>query len=364
MASSRRTAANTVAALLKSEPYLFSFVQAVRILERSSNDHWAEGCLGHDNLPKNECVRLVGYAARSFPPAEVVNLENIPVEPDGRSLAKLTVAFMGLFGPSGVLPYHDTQRLIDAGIKENPERDFLDMFNHRVLSLYYRASTKYRLPFAYEIAYRDTSPDHDAMTRAFYAVSGMATDGLRGRLEYRDELAIEFAGLLAQQSKNAISLQRMLEAYFKLTVAILQFVGQWVFLSAENQSEMPSQRLPAGKNCILGESFILGERIWDVSAKFRLRLGPLSLEQFDAFLPGSRKLTELSQMTQFYAGRQYDFDVQLVLSAAQVPRIHLGEHSRLGFNTWLITEQPVDDVSDAIFCYSGLPCKQLSANAA
>ncbi|MCA9195430.1 MAG: type VI secretion system baseplate subunit TssG [Planctomycetales bacterium] len=363
MASTRRSSENTVTGLLKDEPYLFSFIQAVRLLELGLNDTWLTRRLGHDNLPTVELLRFAGYVARSFPPAEVIDMRETKTAPDQPKSFQLTVGFMGLFGPSGVLPHHDTQRLIDAGTKNNPERDFLDIFNHRILSLYYRASTKYRLSFSYEAAYRQSSPDQQPTSRAFFATAGMATEGLRHRLEFPDELAVEFCGAFSTRSKNSTSLQQMLEFYFQLPCRVQQFVGNWVYLSAENKSEMPGMNLPEGRNCSLGQSFILGERIWDISGKFRIRIGPLNYAQFAGFLPGSRPLIELAQLIQFYVGMQYEFDIQLVLQAAQVPQSRLGQYSRLGFDSWLISRQPSQDADQAIIRQSGLPTRQCSTAA-
>lgn len=339
---------------LRKEPHLFSFVQAVRLLEQAAGERWSESRIGHDNLPSKESLRIVAQVARSFAPAEVVGL-NDEETADEETRQKLTVAFMGLFGPSGVLPYHDTQRLIDTGTRKNPERDFLDMFNHRILSLFYRASTKYRIPFSFESTYGKAQSQADAVTHAFYAVAGMATPGLQNRLECHDEFYIQFSGFHRQQTKNAISLQSMLGSYLELPVEVLQFVGEWVFLSAENRSEMPSTSVPVGSNCALGSSFILGERVWDISGKFRVRIGPLTLAEFDKLLPGSQLLTQLAQITRMYVGKQYNFDIQLILRHDQVPPIKLSERGQLGWNTWLTSHTPAADAADAVFEHSGLP---------
>ncbi len=365
MASSRRSAKNSVKQQLQSQPFRFSFVQACRLLEQICTQQ-GRGCqsVGFDALPREESVRFSALASRCFPPSEVARLSLPDAAGDATvSPPKLTVTFMGLFGPSGVLPHHDTQRIIDAGNKKNPERDFLDLFNHRLLSHFYRASTKYRVPFAFEATYARPSETENVVTRALYSLAGMGTAGLRRRLEIADELAIEFGGLLGMHPKNPVSLQRMLQSYLELAVAVEQFVGEWRFLSKENKSQMPSGKM-LGQNCALGAEFILGERVWDVSGKFRIKLGPLTKQQFASFLPGTRQLVEVAQFTQLYAGNQFDFDIQLELLADEVPAIQLGEQSMLGFNTWLFAEQPRENKSDAVFVQSGLPLENRISHAA
>jgi type VI secretion system protein ImpH len=358
MASKSRSAKHSVREQLKSQPYRFSFVQACRLIELISRRQGQNlHPIGEDSLPSEECVRIAAQPSRSFPSAEVAAISNLDrdVSEDSGEPPKITVTFMGLFGPSGVLPQHDTQRIIDAGNKKNPERDFLDVFNHRIVSHFYRASIKYSIPFAFEATYCKPGTPENTVTSSLYAIAGMGTPGLRQRLEIVDELAIEFAGLLGHTPKNAISLQRMLGSYFDLTVEVQQFVGQWMYLSAENKSEMPTRGMMLGQNCELGLTFILGERVWDIAGRFRIKLGPLTRVQFESFLPGSQNLIKVAQLVQLYVGQQFDFDVQLELLADEVPATSLGEDSRLGYNSWLFAVQPIENKCDAVLSQSGQP---------
>lgn len=397
MASPKRTATTSLKLRLHAEPFRFSFVQAVRIIEQTAAlENSPKRPVGGNALPDQECIRFEAHLSRSFAPSEVVKIRepgvelassqvlagknpdsseqttldaeveqtNLPEPQDDPTAPVLTIAFMGLFGSSGVLPHFDTQRLIDAGRKVRTERDFLDLFNHRICSLFYRASTKYRMPFAYEQTYCGNPDPDNVVSTALYALAGMGTPGLRGRLEFADEVSIEFAGLFGQQPPNAISLQRMLASYYGFEIRIEQFVGQWLELSAENRSAMPTPQRPLGQNCQLGRTFVVGDRVWDIASKFRICLGPLSLAQFDSFLPGSRQLRELAQMVRLYSGNQFDFDVQLELLAAEVPETQLGAASQLGLNTWLLSSPPEDNKTDAIFFHSGFPESNSASNAA
>ncbi|MCA9227115.1 MAG: type VI secretion system baseplate subunit TssG [Planctomycetales bacterium] len=372
MASARRGSKNPVIEQLHAEPYRFSFVQAVRLLQQA-NREGDEGrhAIGTDALPEAERVRITAQVARSFAASEVTGLKKSSTDKrTGRKIpTQLTVGFMGLFGPSGVLPHHDTQRIIDIGTKKNFERDFLDVFNHRILSFFYRASVKYRVGFAYEANYRRSAKkrgldDHNGVTRALYSIAGMGTGGLHNRLEFPDELTIEFAGAFGLQPKNAVNLERMLASVLGLPVVVSQFAGQWMVLSDENRSEMPTRQTPLGQNCALGESMILGDRVWDISGKFRICVGPLNLQQFESLLPDTKNLARLAQIVRLYAGIQFDFDVQLELAADAVPASQLGGNTRLGLNSWLFCQQPTENKIDAVFQHDGLPSREREGEAA
>src|SRR5205823_13853319 len=106
-------------------------------------------------------------------------------------------------------------------------------------------------------------------------------EGPRERVLARiDELALlHYGGFLSHRPRCAVSLEAMLRDFFQLPVQVRQFQGQWLQLGPENQS-----RLGAANNH-LGLNVVAGERVWDVQSKFRVRLGPLSPEDFTAFLP-------------------------------------------------------------------------------
>lgn len=366
MAAALRNQEPDLATLVQREPFRFSCLQVLRLLRQAeeARGHPA-GEFGGDAHPDEELVRIGGCPTRTFPATEVLQVLPLPEDPDGapRPKYQIAVSFMGFYGPSGVLPQHDTQRIIDGvprtGDRGVPagsaEKDLLDLFTHRVLSLFCRAGTKYRIPFAYERTYRvpDTVPD--LFTTAVWSLAGLGTRGLRGRQVPPDEVAIEFAGFFSHWPRNAQSLRQMLESWFGVAVGLEQFVGQWMQLPGDVRSAMPDRRNPLGANCALGQSFILGSRIWDVQGKFRLGLGPLTRAEFDRFLPGQSDLTSLAQLARLYAGIQFDFDVQLELLAAEVPACGLSGSARLGQNSWLLSRPSSGNRADTILRVDGAP---------
>ena len=190
---------------------------------------------------------------------------------------------------------------------------------------------------------------YDPFSLYLFDLIGMGTGGLRGRLEVDDEALLFYAGLLAQHPRSVSALEGLLRDYFGVGVQVVQFMGEWLPLSPENRS-----RLHAGDvNTALGVSTIAGNRVWDQQAKFRVRVGPLTYAGFCAFLPSGSAFRPLVELIRFSAGQEYDFDVQLILKAPEVPRCRLGDVGasapRLGWSTWLKTAEFADDAEDAIF---------------
>jgi len=146
---------------------------------------------------------------------------------------------------------------------------------------------------------------------------------------------------------------------------IRQFQGQWLHLEPSSRSRLDGE---VGNN-ELGISAVAGDRVWDTQSKFRVRLGPLSYDQFLNFLPDRDPVPDrktfflLVHLVCLYVEPTLDFDVQLVLKAAEVPECRLTGAgtfgARLGWNTWLLTQPMPDDADDValegeeVLCING-----------
>jgi type VI secretion system protein ImpH len=337
MATPGRGADPPLEQVLFEEAYRFDFFQAVRLLERLQRDRVPVG-----GKPGREVARFKARASFSFPPSAIHHL-NRPEGPDGT--ATMTVAFMGLTGPLGVLPICYTELVLErlrAG--DRSLATFLDLFHHRMVSFFYRAWEKYRPAVAYERG-------HDPFTQYLFHLIGLGRESgpLRQRHSFADEGLLSYSGLFAQRHRPAVVLEALLGEYFGLPIAVLQFVGQWLRLDPADRSIVGA----SGAHNALGRSFILGERVWDEQGKFRLRVGPLSFEQFQEHQPDRPAFRALAEMARLFVDAEFDFDVQLVLKAEEVPASRLssdpGAGARLGRYAWLKSREFQRDVDDAVF---------------
>ncbi len=366
---------------LINDPWKFDFFQAVRLVEQCTAERMLyDGgtpvhAVGHDDPPDKELLRFRALASHTFPSGEIASISPLVADDDADRLLRfeMVVPFFGLTGPSGVLPHHYTQLLIDRiRLHDFALRDFLDIFNHRLTSLFYRAWEKYRFSVGYEKKSWQVRTQElhepvreDARIALFehclYALIGMGTPGLRNRLEPGDEAFLYYGGLFAHRPRNASSLQRMLEDYFELPVTVQQFQGQWLYLDPPDQSSLPSREVLHGLNARLGVDTLVGERVWSVQDKFRVRIGPLDYGSFCRFMPTGDRLTPLAQLTRMYVGPEFDFDVQPVLRASDVPPTQFAAEEpripRLGWNTWLLSRPTLEDRDDAVFASEGNPTR-------
>jgi type VI secretion system protein ImpH len=336
---------------LRAAPERFDFIQAVRILERAAQraaiDSGGEipALVGFDHDPRRESMLLRTVMELAFPSTEVLQFDDAGRKPE------LTVTLMGLNGVSGVLPSHYSRLVLEAfRDKNSAPRDFLDMFNHRALSLFVRAAEKYRLPLAFE---RAGSRGKDSISTMLFALVGMRGSALQRRQAIPDETLVFYAGHFAQHSRTAGGLRRMLSEYFARPVGIKQFQGHWANLLTGEQTRLGGSVADSRRYATLGVNAMLGSRVWDVQGSFRVQLGPLNYTQFKSFMPGAEQMAQLAALTRTYVGPALSFDVQVTLKASEVPGLVLSNNKeagrRLGWNTWLPTRGARGDAGEAIF---------------
>lgn len=316
-------AASEVAEKLRREPFSFDFFQAVRLLERFLPERTSVGQFAHPNA---EGARFAAHPSLAFPASQIQAMD---WPPDGR--VRMVVNFMGLTGPLGVLPNPYTSLIIErmrGG--DYSSRDFLDVFNHRIISLFYRAWRKYRFDVACE------QGERDLFSRHLLSLLGLGTDGLRDRQAVSDESLIYYAGLLSQRPRSAQGLKQILEDYFEVPVAIEQFAGSWYRLDRETQCRLSEENSDSGE---LGLGAVVGDEVWNQQSKVRVVLGPLSLERYADFLPDGQSWETLRAWVRFYSNDEWDFEVKLILEREQVPACTLGAEGtsgpQLGWVSWV-----------------------------
>jgi type VI secretion system protein ImpH len=331
----------------------FEFFQAVRLLARLLPERKP---VGSSAKPGEEFVRFAQMGSCPDPkeaqlsmafPASAVHAIDCDGNTDDRAL--MTTAFFGLTGTQGVLPLCYTEWMIARrAAKDTTLAAFLDLFHHRLTSLFYRAWEKHHPAVLYELAAaRAQKPD--PITQYLFDLIGMGTAGLRSRLRVADESLLRYGGLIAQRPLSAPSLRGVLRDYFSVPVEIEQCAGDWYRLEDADCCYLA----PDSMRNQLGEAAFLGDEVWDQQSLFRIRIGPLPLERFLEFLPNGSAMAKLVDLTTFLVGQALAFDVQVVLRAEDVPCARLADEGedapRLGWIGWLKTAEFESAADDAVF---------------
>jgi type VI secretion system protein ImpH len=321
---------------LASDAHSFEFFQAVTLLQRLRSDLRP---VGGFSSPADEVVHFGVNPRLAMPASEIQKLEVVDDGP-----ARMMVNFMGLTGPMGVLPYTYSELILErARAKDYSLASFLDIFNHRAISLFYRAWQKSRFPVTYSAGKRDL------FTQYLLDLVGLGTAGLRDRQEIEDEALLHYISLVAMQARSAEALQQILADYFEVPVEIQQFTGAWYSLDRSTQCAMTEDESPSRQ---VGTGAVVGDAVWDRQGRVRIRIGPLTMERYNDFLPKGSAYAAIRAITRFFSNQCLDFEVQLVLERSQVPDIQLDLDSkspaRLGWVSWAKTAPLGVDPDDTI----------------
>lgn len=322
---------------LREEPCSFEFFQAMRLLALLQPGREPAGRFSH---PQREIVRIGVYPSLSFPASEIQSLVF-----QERSAPKMTVNFIGLIGPLGLLPRYYTELIIErTRARDHAMLDFLDIFHHRVASLFYQAWEKHHFFVGYE---RERT---DPFLQRMLELVGLGTAGLHHRICVRDETLVYYGGLFGLAARSALALESILGDYFDVPVEVEQFVGVWRSLDEPDQCCFDVRD---DESVQLGFGAVVGDEIWDRQSRARIKIGPLPAKRYLDFLPNGSAYEPLRALTKFFSGNDVEFEVQLSLRRDDVPACELGAlgeaGTQLGWFTWMKSTPRFDrDPSDTI----------------
>ena len=322
--------ADALLARLRQTPQEFGFFAFMRSLEALAHERPR---FGKSRRPREDLLRLAQEPDVGHAPASLARIEpGTEGRPD-----RLLVHFFGLFGPDGPLPLHLTEYARDRrrNYGDATFQRFADLFHHRALSLFYRAWADARPTISFD------RPDQDRFGHYISALIGLATPGLRDRDAMPDLTKLHFAGLLAGQTRHAEGLGQILSTFFTVPVRVESFCGAWLCLPNADRSRLADRA--SGQ---LGNSTLLGARVWSRQHKFRIVFGPLDLADYERLLPGGQSFHRLVAIVRNYAGDVLMWDVNLILRAAEVPQVRLGQQGRLGWTSWLLPRRSATDAAD------------------
>jgi type VI secretion system protein ImpH len=333
MADAPRQSADAVEALrdLESRFAAYEFYAAMRRVECAFPEFPR---LGRAARAADEGVRLGQVPSLTFAPTMFTEAARLA---DGKLW--LGNVFFGLFGPNGPLPLHLTEFAHDRrhNFRDRTLSRFADIFHHRLLCLFYRG-------------WADAQPtvqadrkDTDRFNAYVRALVGVGQESLKDRDAMPDSARLYHAGRLAPEIKNAEGLKVILEDFFGECVRVEEFQGEWMTLREED-------RLYLGKSsAALGLNSTLGRSVWGAQSKFRSVVGPMSLNAFERFLPGSVARSQVDAIVRGYVGFELTWDLQLILKQHEVPGAQLGTGTRLGWTSWLASAARSRDADDVVF---------------
>ena len=291
--------------LLEREPHRFDPSQAVRVLEAAG---------------PNTRVRFRSSLSLAFPISDIASVQLQP--------PVVTVSFLGLGGATGPLPAPFTERIAAAERRgEYSGRDFLDIFNHRLVSAAMDLAKLFRP------ALQPGSPQDSNLARQCFALMGLGTPRIPAESDPRAAALLPLAALVSQRPLSAHAIERAVTANFGIAARVVPFRGDWLHVPPELRSVLGR----GGRNRRLGQDAMLGGRIWDQSAGILLELGPMPLDQAERLFPAApaTRHGDLVALLDFLVEGSVAIELRLLVTQDSIGRSKLSRTSRLGWNSWL-----------------------------
>jgi type VI secretion system protein ImpH len=242
----------------------------------------------------------------------------------------LTTTFLGLTG--GISPLPDY--IADEVATEDPDvslrRRFLDIFHHRLVSLLYRGIVKYHYPSEFATGGRDVWSRRILCLTGIDAFSDPPPDATHWPQWLR------LSPLLVAARRGSRTLRLALEDELArdigdAAISIEEFIGDWVEID-----DRQLFRMGVSAN-VLGQDAILGRRIFDRSAKFRVHIRPITHAVLRGFQGEGELRKRLDRIVRSVLHEPFDYEVALDLADGHAPGMRLSRqrgHS-LGQDAWL-----------------------------
>ncbi len=322
MATEERQPDTALRKLVFEEFRGLSFFRAVQLIELLDSRRK----VGESLSPSEEPVRFKVKPGLGFPPSDIVSVRETAEEKS----VEMQVSFMGLLGAAGALPYwYTTLAMERLAAKDTALTSFLDIFHHRLISLFYQGWKKNRF------AARYLAESRDRCSTYFLSLIGLGTGGLAGRTGFLTDALVYCGGQLSRQVCPAGSIEATVAYCLGIEVSLEQFLDRKIEIEPEDRTRL------GFANSRMGVDAVCGWQAWESQSRFRLKIGPVSYRQFLMLMPDGKLLKPLVSLVSYLAGAEYEFEVRPYLKRGEVPGCVIGKPApdspRLGWSTWMKT---------------------------
>lgn len=309
----------TVMQQASDAPWDYSFTTLMRTIEAQ---HKTMPLIGKSSRIDQECFTLGQAPSLAFAPREIAHIDH---DDDKYHIQLFSV---GMIGPNGPLPIHYTEMIKDR-VETHRDRtwlNFLNMFQHRALSLLYRAWANGQATAGLD------RPEEERFSRYIQCLSG--TVPTASALPSHAQCA--HSAHLVRHHHDPVALAKVIAHYFAVPAAIEEYCFHWLALEQQDQTHIGQ----GTDTAMMGCGAIMGSHVPDVQQKFRIVLGPLSLTDYVAFAPDGDNFAALIALIRSFIGYQYTWEICLQLRHDAVPAAYTNNTVQLGRSAWINTQQP------------------------
>lgn len=290
---------------------------ALRLFEAETQQR-----LGNSKIPAEDPILLGQTPHTNFAPTSIAQLRE-----SANGITWMDIHSFGLWGPNGALPHHLAEQILYRLPRKQraPIADFFNLFQHRLISLFYRAWANKEPTVQYDL------PGADSYRRYVGALAGYGTAPLWGRDTLPDQVKLRFAAWFGGKTRHKEGLQKIILQVFGIPSKVEEFCGEWLPIPKTTRTHLRERHYAKQ----LGKNTTLGSYSWQSQYKFRVLLGPMELEEYQQCLPGKQQLKQINDTIKNYAGLEMQWEIVLLLKKTEMPSTRIGQYGQLGWTSWL-----------------------------
>lgn len=288
-----------------SEATVYRFCQ---LLERAAP---GRPPLGSTARPGDDAVRLCPDPGMGFPASELKAIETSAQHPLRPATVRTRV--LGLYGVDSPLP---TAYLDDiAQRREGHEalEGFLDIFNHRIFTQFYRIWRKYSYPASFEPG------GSDATSQCLLGLVGLGIPGTARGIATPVSRFLALLGVMRLPTRNAEGIRALVKLLAPSTE--VRVTPHWPLKVALAQPAGLCRQHPVR----LGQGTPLGSVGHDANSQVLLTLATADPQEARGWLPGATLHADLLVLLRVYLGWRCTARLQLSLAPHLLPAPLLGK---------------------------------------
>lgn len=270
--------------------------------------------LGSTASPADDPVRFRPWPGMGFPVSELRAIEQDDDHPDNPPTVRTT--FMGLYGVDSPLPTGYLDDIAQRREGHDALAHFLDIFNHRVMTQFYRIWRKYSYPATFEPG------GTDATSQCLLGLMGMGIPGTGKHIATPVSRFLALLGIMRQPGRTAEGVQALVRQLTQHTRAVVTAhcprrvsVAQPAVLSCKTPARLDGRTL-------------MGSTAVDMNSQLLIALHTDDGQDAQRWLPGGELFADLQVMLRVYLGWRYRARITLTVPARLLPPAQLGD-SRL-----------------------------------
>lgn len=301
---SQSASARLIEQLREKLPYT-QFYRFCQLLEQSQPDAPA---LGSHWQVRHDPVRFRPHPGMGFPASEFKRVE---IPEHSHLPPTIRTTFMGLYGVESPLPTAYIDDITQRREGHEAVSDFLDIFNHRLITQYYRIWRKYSYPATF------LPGGTDKTSQYLLSLCGLGIEGCA------QNIATPVSRFLA-----LTSMMRLPTRTSEGIIALVQLLAPdtEACVIAHDRCRIPLHKpltMSARTPVSMGDSPVMGTHAVEVNSQILLQLKTNNADEARAWLPGGQLHTDLQALLQVYLGSRLHVRLQLSVLRSLLPDAQL-----------------------------------------